>query len=88
MLTKRGGLDVSEGRPGPQPHRRPADRAGPAVSGVDVYDAPVTSQAEELLRALLALPVNDRADVAAELLASLDEPADTDRQGGRRGMGK
>ncbi|WP_298325889.1 addiction module protein [Haloactinopolyspora sp.] len=40
----------------------------------------MTSQAEELLRAALALPVNDRADVAAELLASLDEPADTDRQ--------
>ncbi|RIQ18837.1 addiction module protein [Jiangella rhizosphaerae] len=40
----------------------------------------MTSQAQELLRAALALPVNDRADVAAELLASLDEPADTDRQ--------
>lgn len=41
---------------------------------------PMTSRAEELLRAVLALPVNDRADVAAELMASLDEPADTDRQ--------
>jgi RHS repeat-associated protein len=37
-------------------------------------------RAQELRRAALALPVNDRADVAAELLASLDESAPTDLQ--------
>lgn len=31
------------------------------------------SRAQELLREALALPVADRADVAAELLASLDD---------------
>ncbi|WP_046770960.1 addiction module protein [Jiangella alkaliphila] len=40
----------------------------------------MTSQAEELLRAALALPRSDRADVAAELLASLDDADDADRQ--------
>jgi hypothetical protein len=40
----------------------------------------VTGHAQELLRAALALPVNDRADVATELLASLDESAPTDLQ--------
>lgn len=40
----------------------------------------MTGQAEELLRAALALPRSDRADVAAELLASLDEIASADRQ--------
>ena len=34
----------------------------------------MTPRAQELLRAALALPPDDRADVAAELLASLDEP--------------
>ena len=33
----------------------------------------MTSRAQDLLREVLALPVNDRADVAAELLASLDD---------------
>jgi putative addiction module component (TIGR02574 family) len=32
----------------------------------------MTSRAQELLREVLALPVDERADVAAELLASLD----------------
>lgn len=41
----------------------------------------MTFRAEELLKQALALPVEDRADVAAELLASLeeddvDDPAD------------
>lgn len=37
----------------------------------------MTAQVQELLRQALALPVRDRADVAAELLASLDEdPSD------------
>lgn len=35
----------------------------------------MTSRAQELLRDALALPADERADVAAELLASLDEPA-------------
>jgi hypothetical protein len=38
----------------------------------------MTSQAEALLREALALPEADRADVAAELLASLDTPASDD----------
>jgi hypothetical protein len=38
----------------------------------------VTNQAEALLREALALPEGDRADVAAELLASLDMPASDD----------
>ena len=33
----------------------------------------MTSRAEELLREALKLPVSERADVAAELLASLDD---------------
>ena len=33
----------------------------------------MTDRAQELLRDALSLPVNERADVAAELLASLDE---------------
>jgi putative addiction module component (TIGR02574 family) len=33
----------------------------------------VTSRAQELLREALTLPAEERADVAAELLASLDE---------------
>ena len=38
----------------------------------------MTSRAQELLREALELPVEQRADVAAELLASLDEaPAKT-----------
>ena len=41
------------------------------------------SRAQELLRDALALPLDDRADVAAELLASLDDaeaehPADVE----------
>ena len=38
----------------------------------------MTAQAEQILRDALTLPIKDRADVAAELLASLDEPADED----------
>lgn len=34
----------------------------------------MTQRAQELLREVLALPAEERADVAAELLASLDEP--------------
>ena len=33
----------------------------------------MTSRAQELLRQALTLPIDERADVAAELLASLDE---------------
>jgi putative addiction module component (TIGR02574 family) len=33
----------------------------------------MTSRAQQLLREALTLPVEERADVAAELLASLDE---------------
>jgi len=35
----------------------------------------MTSRAQELLREALALPLAERADVAAELLASLDDAA-------------
>jgi putative addiction module component (TIGR02574 family) len=38
----------------------------------------MTSRAQDLLRDGLALPSDERADVAAELLASLDEPAPTE----------
>jgi len=38
----------------------------------------MTARAEQILRDALQLPVEERADVAAELLASLDEPADDD----------
>jgi len=38
----------------------------------------MTNRAQELLREALTLPVHERADVAAQLLASLDEPATTD----------
>jgi putative addiction module component (TIGR02574 family) len=43
----------------------------------------MTTRAQELLREALALPIDERADVAAELLASLDEagtenPADVE----------
>lgn len=38
----------------------------------------MTAQAEALLRQALALPEEDRADVAAQLLASLDAPAADD----------
>ncbi|MHB1911773.1 MAG: addiction module protein, partial [Acidimicrobiales bacterium] len=38
----------------------------------------MSNQAEALLQGVLALPEEDRADVAAELLASLDAPAADD----------
>jgi putative addiction module component len=40
--------------------------------------APMTSRTHELLRDALALPAEERADVAAELLASLEELASAD----------
>lgn len=38
----------------------------------------MTNRAQALLHEALSLPVDERADVAAELLASLDEPATMD----------
>jgi putative addiction module component (TIGR02574 family) len=38
----------------------------------------MTDRAQELLREALTLPIDQRADVAAELLASLDEPSTMD----------
>jgi hypothetical protein len=38
----------------------------------------VTNQAQALLQEVLALPEEERADVAAELLASLDAPSPDD----------
>ena len=38
----------------------------------------MTSKGQEVLREALALPVDERANVAAELLASLDEGSDED----------
>ena len=38
----------------------------------------MTSRAEEVLREALTLPVEERADVAAELLASLEAASDED----------
>ncbi len=38
-----------------------------------VYNQSMSSRAQELLRQALELPLNERADVAAELLASLDD---------------
>ncbi|NEE02736.1 addiction module protein [Phytoactinopolyspora halotolerans] len=40
----------------------------------------MTRQAQELLQAALALPAGDRADFAAELLASLHGSPETDQQ--------
>ena len=39
----------------------------------------MTSRAQKLLREALTLPAEERADVAAELLASLDEAPPEDR---------
>jgi putative addiction module component (TIGR02574 family) len=36
----------------------------------------MTSRAQKLLQEALALPADDRADVAAELIASLEDPGD------------
>ena len=38
----------------------------------------MTSRAQDVLRDALALPLDERADVAAELLASLDDAATED----------
>ena len=38
-----------------------------------MYNGHVTSRAQELLREALSLPTPERADIAAELLASLDD---------------
>jgi putative addiction module component (TIGR02574 family) len=38
----------------------------------------MTSRAQEVLREALALPIDQRADVAAELLASLDDVGSED----------
>lgn len=43
-----------------------------------VYNASMTQRAQEVLRAALTLPSHERADVAAELLASLEEPTTDD----------
>ena len=39
----------------------------------------MTSRAQEVLQQALALPLEERADVVAELLASLDEAPPSDR---------
>jgi putative addiction module component (TIGR02574 family) len=41
----------------------------------------MTDRAQQLLREALTLPVDERADVAAELLASLDAPPAMDAAG-------
>jgi putative addiction module component (TIGR02574 family) len=43
------------------------------ASSCQVYNRGMTSRAQELLREALTLPLDERADVAAELLASLDD---------------
>ena len=42
------------------------------------YHNLMTSRTQELLREALALPAAERAEVAAELLASLEDPTPTD----------
>ena len=41
----------------------------------------MTDRAQQLLREALTLPEDQRADIAAELLASLDESPTIDREG-------
>jgi len=47
----------------------------------------MTTRAQELLREALALPIDERAAVAAELLASLEEAGTEKRRGRRSGVG-
>lgn len=68
-------------RPNDVPLQPQRLRIAPAAVGckrllgcrVGVYNGLMTPRAQELLREALALPVAERADVAAELLASLDD---------------
>src|SRR5437588_3326582 len=50
----------------------------PDLDLLPLYTGVMTNEAEALLREALALPDEDRADVAAELLASLDSPVADD----------
>ena len=47
----------------------------------------MTTRAQELLREALALPIDERADVAAELLASLDEAGTENPAENQSGVG-
>jgi len=45
-----------------------------------VQNDALTHRAQDLFRGALTLPINQRADVAAELMASLDEPSTMDAE--------
>jgi putative addiction module component (TIGR02574 family) len=44
------------------------------------YNSGMTQRAQQLLREVLTLPAEERADMAAELLASLDGPSPDDQK--------
>nr|WP_246220898.1 addiction module protein [Phytoactinopolyspora mesophila] len=66
------------------PRRAPEGGRSPSRLGVRTVLTPrlifVTRQAEDVLQAALALPAHDRADVAAELLASLRDRPGVDQR--------
>ena len=58
-----------------QPLERAHSRAPEMLASLPVYNSNMSSRAQDVLREALALPLDERADVAAELLASLDDAA-------------
>ena len=57
------------------PERAVGTVDGAVVPDLSRYNGGMTSRAQDILREALALPLDERAGVAAELLASLDDAA-------------
>ena len=55
---------------------RRATRTPPSCNGA--YNPPITQEAQELLQKALALPDNERAELAGNLISSLDATVDPD----------